>query len=179
MSYLELLILEALAEQPRHGYEIKRTVSRALAGSVSLNNNVLYPALKRFERSGAVEKTVEPHEGRPARHVYRLTETGRAHFEAMLRDFPPEAAQQDTEFLIRVAFFERLEPKARLQILHARSEALRLRLQQLELLRPDAAEASSWSLRVLDFVRRAVIAELAWIEELERAPAQRKRPRRR
>jgi DNA-binding PadR family transcriptional regulator len=42
-----------------------------------LNNNSLYPALRRFEEAGAVTSTEEPQEGRPPRLVYTLTTRGR------------------------------------------------------------------------------------------------------
>jgi len=172
MVYLDIIVLECLADQPRHGYEIKRTVQRVLGGSVSLNNNVLYPALRRFEEMGAVDKTVEQHEGRPPRHVYRLTDTGREILDDLVRDFPPDAAQDDNEFLTRVAFFERLEPADRRQILEARRRALRLRLEHLQRLAPDAADSGPWSKRVLDFVARGVGLELEWVDELLRAAGQ-------
>jgi DNA-binding PadR family transcriptional regulator len=37
--------------------------------AVSLNNNVLYPALKQFEELGAVVREVVPQEGKPNRHI--------------------------------------------------------------------------------------------------------------
>lgn len=74
--YAEIIILASLGARPQHGYEIKKTVERALGGSITLNNKVLYPALKRFEAMGAVEREVERQEGRPERHIYRLTEHG-------------------------------------------------------------------------------------------------------
>lgn len=173
MAYLDILILEALIDRPRHGYEIKRNVEGVLGGSVSLNNNVLYPALRRFEEIGAVEKTVEQQESRPPRHVYRLTPIGRQTLESLIRHFPPEMAQEDPEFLTRVAFFERLEPEVRREILDARQKALELRADYLTRLRPAAAEASKWSGRVVDFVIRGARLELRWIDELRRDAAQR------
>jgi len=41
-------MLRVLADQERHGYEIKKQVERILGGR-SINNNVLYPALRKFE----------------------------------------------------------------------------------------------------------------------------------
>jgi DNA-binding PadR family transcriptional regulator len=37
---------------PRHVYEIKKDIDRALRGIVSLNNKTLYLVLKRFEEMG-------------------------------------------------------------------------------------------------------------------------------
>ena len=52
--YSEILILAMLQQGPRHGYEIKKDIDRALGGMVSLNNKTLYLVLKRFEEMGAV-----------------------------------------------------------------------------------------------------------------------------
>ena len=46
--YFDILMLRVLADQERHGYEIKKQVERILGGR-SINNNVLYPALRKYE----------------------------------------------------------------------------------------------------------------------------------
>ena len=74
--YSEIVILAMLRQRPQHGYELKKCIEQALGGTVSLNNNVLYPALKHFEALGAVVREVVPQEGRPNRHIYQLTERG-------------------------------------------------------------------------------------------------------
>lgn len=56
MAYVDILILRNLVARPAHGYEIKKGVERVLGGAFAINNNVLYPALRRFEEIGAIEK---------------------------------------------------------------------------------------------------------------------------
>ena len=51
--YFDILMLRVLADEPQHGYEIKKRVERILGGR-SINNNVLYPALRRFGEQGAI-----------------------------------------------------------------------------------------------------------------------------
>jgi DNA-binding PadR family transcriptional regulator len=58
--YSEILILAMLRQGPRHGYEIKKDIDRALGGMVALNNKTLYLALKHFEEMGAVTRQVIP-----------------------------------------------------------------------------------------------------------------------
>jgi DNA-binding PadR family transcriptional regulator len=72
--YSEILILAMLRPGPRHGYDIKKDIERALGGTVSLNNKTLYLTLKRFEEIGAVTRQVLSQEGKPNRHIYQLTE---------------------------------------------------------------------------------------------------------
>jgi DNA-binding PadR family transcriptional regulator len=66
-------VLAALAEQPgtwRHGYE--------LGQEVGLKAGSLYPILIRLTDRGLLEAAWEtdPPNGRPARHLYRLTGAG-------------------------------------------------------------------------------------------------------
>ena len=52
--YFDILMLRVLADEPQHGYEIKKRVERILGGR-SINNNVLYPALRRFGGRAGVD----------------------------------------------------------------------------------------------------------------------------
>src|SRR5262245_42802735 len=122
--YLDILILAHLVSEPKHGYELKRQVERSLGAGFAINNNVLYPSLRRFEEMGAVEREVERQLGKPDRHVYRMTDRGRGILRELLRDFPKEAAREPNEFHTRVAFFELLDPEERLALLAARRAAV-------------------------------------------------------
>jgi len=75
-------ILTALAGGPagwRHGYE--------LLAETGLKSGTLYPILVRLAERGLLDTAweQEPPPGRPLRHLYRLTPTGRA----WLQDVPP------------------------------------------------------------------------------------------
>jgi DNA-binding PadR family transcriptional regulator len=165
--YIEILILEQLRDRPRHGYEIRKTVERVLG--FGLNSNTLYPALKRFEEMGAVQREVEHQEGRPDRHVYRLTDVGHEVFEDLLREFPPEVAKDDNEFQVRVAFFHLLDPGARQEILAARQAVIEGKLGHLERMASEAASVDyPYARRLIEFNRDQVKAELAWIDQLAR-----------
>src|SRR5918912_1799431 len=120
MAYVDILILQNLVARPAHGYEIKKSVERIMGGAFVVNNNVLYPALRRFEEMGAVEKEVVRQEGKPDRHVYRATELGEEVLGELLREFLPEVTHNDAEFQIRVAFLGLMEAEERQDILGAR-----------------------------------------------------------
>jgi DNA-binding PadR family transcriptional regulator len=171
--YAEILILALLRQRPQHGYEIKKSVEQAVAGSISLNNKILYPTLKHFEEVGAVVRHVEPQVGKPNRHVYELTERGIELLHAYLCDFPPELAGSEAEFFTRVAFFDYLEPTERQAILHTRLAYLQgvLRyLQSLEQL-AEAEYPSDYARRVLTFQLQQMRNEFdwvaAWLEEMQ------------
>ena len=164
--YFDILMLRVLADQERHGYEIKKQVERILGGR-SINNNVLYPALRKFEDQGAIERVAAVADpGRPPRNVYRLTDTGHDLLQAMIRDADPALLADDNEFQTRVAFFADLGAGDRLRILGVRREILQARIAHLESLRPDA-QAEPWGLRVMDFNAERFGQELAWLDRLE------------
>lgn len=118
--YSDIVILAMLHQQPQHGYELKKAVATVFGGTVSLNNKVLYPALKRFEAQGAVVREVVPQEGKPNRHLYHLTDHGRELLHSSLCDFPPDQAADGSEFFTRVAFFNFLTADEQREILNKR-----------------------------------------------------------
>ena len=158
-------MLRVLADGERHGYEIKKRVERILGGR-SINNNVLYPALRRFEEQGAIRRVAaQADPGRPPRHVYRLTDTGHYLLQAMIRDADPALIADDNEFQTRVAFFGDLDADDRLKIISVRREIVEAQLANLGALRPDT-EVYPWGLRVMDFTVKRYQHELTWLEAL-------------
>ncbi len=73
---LRLYMLIALADGPRHGYEIIRDLEERFEGMYSPSAGTVYPRLARLEEEGLV---VREDEGRKA--VYRITDAGRAELE--------------------------------------------------------------------------------------------------
>lgn len=164
MSYVEILILRHLTRRPAHGYELRKRVEHTVG--ITLHNNSLYPALKRFEEAGAVTRTAEPSEnGRPPRQVYTLTPVGRDLLHDMLADFPPDQARDDTEFLARLGQFSLLAVPERLAILDARMIALNDRLHHFRQMHSLASD-EPWGLVVTAELIRRDEAELAWIAGL-------------
>ncbi|QBD75791.1 PadR family transcriptional regulator [Ktedonosporobacter rubrisoli] len=130
--YADILILAALLQGPKHGYEIKKRYDEVLEGLVTLHHNQLYPTLRRFEENGAVRCETVSQRGKPDRIIYHLTEQGFALFRDIVRDFPHTIAKSDMEFYVRYAFFGFLDPADRLAILQTRSNALKVRLRENE-----------------------------------------------
>ena len=56
---LELAILGLLKDQPLHGYELKKRLGESLGVLWGVSYGSLYPALRRLEKSGAIEE-VDP-----------------------------------------------------------------------------------------------------------------------
>ena len=75
------LILDAIAEQPRHGYEIIQTIEERSGGGYRPSPGTIYPTLQMLEELGHV-RAVEL-EGRK---VYELTDAGRAELDEHRED---------------------------------------------------------------------------------------------
>lgn len=166
--YADILILAILQAKPQHGYEIKKNIEHILGGSIPMNNKVLYPALKRFEEMGALQRTVERQDGKPDRHIYYLTESGKEVLQTLLHEFTPALVGNDAEFYTRVAFFHLLEPEARLEILTNRADMIAGKLAHLRDMSTLAGEGKTMSFarRVLQFHVQQAHHEIDWLREL-------------
>lgn len=74
---LPTLILEALMQEPDHGYRIAQRIKERSQGVLDFKEGTLYPALHKLEREGMVQSFESAENGRPRRH-YRITKSGRA-----------------------------------------------------------------------------------------------------
>ncbi|HKY37722.1 MAG TPA: PadR family transcriptional regulator [Polyangiaceae bacterium] len=70
------LVLEAIADQPRHGYEIIQHIEQRAGGSYRPSPGVIYPTLQMLEE--LEHARVVEQEGRK---VYAITETGKAELQ--------------------------------------------------------------------------------------------------
>lgn len=115
--YYELYILACLIEQPRYGYEIKKLIAEGFRMCTTINNNTLYPLLRRYERLGYTRRQLEIGSGNPNRFVYTITEIGKQAFLTMLCDFSDELMNSRDQFFMRLMYFHFLTPQLRARIL--------------------------------------------------------------
>ncbi len=74
---LDLLILRALAWEPRHGYAVARWINETSGDALRVEDRALYLALHRLEYQGWVESAWGLSENNRRAKYYRLTEAGR------------------------------------------------------------------------------------------------------
>lgn len=72
-----LLLLTALADEPRHGYAIAREVELISGGRVTMRTGTLYGALERLLSQGLIEVHEEQIVDSRLRRTYSLTTVGR------------------------------------------------------------------------------------------------------
>jgi transcriptional regulator len=73
---LPTLILEALLQEPSHGYRIAQQIKERSQGVLDFKEGTLYPALHKLQNEGLVKSTESVENGRQRRY-YRITESGR------------------------------------------------------------------------------------------------------
>ena len=144
---LELAVLGLLAEQPLHGYELKKRLGETLGPLWGISFGSLYPALRRLEKSGAIEETEaqepartgfvptgsvdgdlaaarqrrRPRPGRRTRKAYRITDRGRATFAELLTD---DQTDDERTFALKLSFCRYLSREDRLALLERRRNQL-------------------------------------------------------
>ncbi len=74
---LRRLVLDLIAAQPRHGYEIIKAIEEMMHGHYTPSPGVIYPTLTFLEETGLIAG-----EAQGAKKLYRLTDEGCAALEA-------------------------------------------------------------------------------------------------
>jgi DNA-binding PadR family transcriptional regulator len=84
---VRLLILGLLRNGPLHGYEIQRSLETAMGDWADVAAGSIYFALDKLAADTLIEEQeVSQEGGRPVRTIYRITGSGRAEFERLLRE---------------------------------------------------------------------------------------------
>ena len=80
---LDLVVLSALRENDRYGYEMMEAIS----GELEVTAGTLYLILKRQKDAGYLETYLRESSGGPARKYYHLTEKGRTYLDTQKREW--------------------------------------------------------------------------------------------
>ncbi|MFF9310341.1 PadR family transcriptional regulator [Streptomyces sp. NPDC014748] len=164
---LELAILGFLYDTSLHGYELRKRIT-ALTGHVRpVAESTLYPAIKRLEKAGLLERATEPGAVAAPRHVLTLTEDGRSELRRRLAEPVQRDITDENRWFTVLAFLRHLADPA------AQAAVLRRRLAFLETPasffyegdRPLRAEELDDPFRrgILTVARATTQAELAWL----------------
>ena len=81
----ELVLLGLLEEGPKHGYEIKRLITKIIETFTSIETKSIYYSLRRMEQDGLVTKRVSRAGRRPEKYIYYITKKGSKKFQELLR----------------------------------------------------------------------------------------------
>ena len=171
---LKYTILGLLVDKARHGYDLKRALSPALPRQRLMNDGILYPLLARMEKEGLVRSRVERGDGRPNRHVFEPTASGRRVFFDWLRGpaFEEDEVSYDFflghPFLTKCLFFKHLAPEEIRAKLTAQAETAQAKLESFYRIREGMVERGVDPLRIaiLDLGVAQQREKIRWLEKL-------------
>ena len=186
---LELAVLGLLAEQPLHGYELKKRLSETLGPLWGISFGSLYPALRRLERSARSRQT-ETHERRRARqrphrlarrrprrgppaaprparpaHPQGLPDHRRGAGTAVRRAPHRRATDDERTFALKLSFCRYLDTDDRLAFLERRRNQLTAAAQPRRAARPSRT-IDRYTRSLLEHRARSTQHDLEWIDEL-------------
>jgi DNA-binding PadR family transcriptional regulator len=162
----DLIVLANLLAGPLHGYALKKQVG-AVTGRGEMHNNLIYPLLRRFEKSGWIIRRSAAGQRGQTREVYALTKEGKEELLRRLGQFSAKEAPSENEFRLRVGLFAVLDGETRRRIL-AEREAWLLARQQRVVDIAEAVKADRWGSAVMNFLLDQIRAERRWIDRLQR-----------
>jgi len=84
---LDVLVLQALASGPRHGYGIAQWIHRTTDGALEVEDGALYTSLHRMEKRGWLESSWGTSENNRRAKYYALTEVGTGELAEATRDW--------------------------------------------------------------------------------------------
>jgi len=93
---LDLMVLKTLqAMGPLHGYGIARRIEEVAAGSLSLNQGTIYPALVRLEQKGWIASEWGTSENNRRARFYSITRLGRKQLASETESWARTVAMMD------------------------------------------------------------------------------------
>ena len=163
----DLMLLAHLLPGPQHGYALKKQVG-LISGQRELHNNLIYPLLRRFEKSGWITRRSAAGERGQTRAVYALTKKGKDELLRRLAEFSEREAASENAFRLRVGLFSILDEDTRRRILDGREAWLAAREERLAEI-GKAVRADKWGAAVMKLLMEQIRLERRWIAQVRRA----------
>ena len=159
-------VLALLADQPAHGYEIRRGLEERFGSVIApLNAGQVYMTLQRLTRDELVADDAVAQSGRPDKRVYRLTDAGRAALEEWMTTASAPTRLRD-DFFMKLTFAQAMgiaDPKEMI----ARQRAAYLRsLGELERVLASPDDDLTTTL-VVEGAALHLEADLKWLDRCE------------
>ena len=164
---IALTVLNLLAEEPMHPYQIQRVIRDRHKAWAMDKTRSLYHSVDRLFADGLIEPAETSRDGkRPERTVYKITEEGEDERHAWLLDLIEQPAPEHPLFLVAISFLGYLSADEALDALRIRAVALEGQIAGVEVwqraLRDDLRLPRPTTIEIEFFVALHN-AELAWV----------------
>jgi DNA-binding PadR family transcriptional regulator len=161
---IKTLCLGVLCLKEASGYEIKKFFEEGFSHFYVAGFGSIYPALAQLSRDGYVTCSDIQQERRPAKKVYRITDSGMALFRRELAQAAP-VHRVRSDFLLQMIFAGFLPLHRLEEVLSRRSEDIRAEQEHIEsclLQREDIPDGARFA---LGYAQAVLKAGLLYIEE--------------
>jgi DNA-binding PadR family transcriptional regulator len=167
---IALTVLNLLAEEPMHPYQIQRVIRDRHKEWAMGKTRSLYHSVDRLHADGLIEPVETSRDGkRPERTVYKLTEYGDEERHAWLIDLIEQPAPEHPLFLVAISFLGHLSVPEVLDALRVRAVALEGQIAGVEVwqraLRDDLRLPRPTTIEIEFFIAMHR-AELAWVRSI-------------
>jgi DNA-binding PadR family transcriptional regulator len=163
-------ILGMLCRGEMSGYDIKKGLDMGMRTFWNESKGQIYPILKELSDFGLAEARIERTGGKPDRHVFSITDSGREELRAWLR-VPAEIPKFRLEFLLKLIFGHEASVETNLAHLQALREQQRLQMEEFLSIERHLKEigeddpCASYGLLTLRCGMRVTQAFLDWADE--------------
>jgi PadR family transcriptional regulator AphA len=124
-------VLGFLSMGPMSGYDIKKMFEQSIINFWNESYGQIYPILKRLVEEGLATRSVVKQMGKPDRHVYELTDSGKEQLHQWLTE-PAEEQKQRIEILLKLFFGRQVAVKDHIRHVRQFSDFHHQSLQKLE-----------------------------------------------
>lgn len=125
---LKHALLGFLSFGPATGYELKHAFENSIQHFWSADLSQIYRALESLKEEGLVTMRIEHQETKPPKHIYSLTESGRAELIRWLHEPSIELPTVRNPFLFKIFFGALIPKEIILEHLHLFDKALQQRI---------------------------------------------------
>lgn len=161
---VKTLCLGVLSMGEASGYEIKKAFEDSFSHFYVAGFGSIYPALAELTREGFVTCSDIEQEKRPAKKVYRLTDTGFERFRRALSDtYPSHRVRSD--FMVMMAFAHLLTPDRLEQVFDTRLEDIAAQLEAVDSCVEDRRDVGPGVDFAAGFARTVLTAGREYIEQ--------------
>ena len=157
------VILGLLVRRPMSGYDVKRYLKSLnwLIGNPSSGS--LYPVLRTMLQDGCATVEVHPHESRPPRKIYSITEVGRQELKEWIdRPIKPDVLLR--AFLMRLVLADAHPPAALVAFLRQRRTQVASKQAALEKIISARGRTGQEQDLAPDYGMALASAEIAWLD---------------
>jgi len=161
---LKFAILGLLAQQPRHGYDLKQAFEDMVGHTWQVNIGQIYSTLARLERDGLIACEEVPQDLLPNRKVCRLTPAGKEALDAWLSQPAPPSARVRVDFYLKLLVARRAGSESVCDLIWQQRQTL---LQSLADLTPLLTDPDEERRLLAEGLQAHLEADLRWLDRCE------------